>query len=724
MKKDWWKKKEGRFFEMFPKLLLALGIFLVIILSLLIGRQPYSSSLHEGDIALRPIYAPFDFTYDGEPDEAGTEQLRIKAREAVSDVFSKDPAVGDNIKASLEAFFKRIAQAKGREGIPEEQLAEELQPQVKISVSKEVLLNFIKAEDIAAVKSAALRISDSIFSKDIISTDEKRSLSASDRKKITVRQLKGRDETPVNVRQLWSVDKAKHQIKESTVRAIKGNKRLNAALTDVVQAMAVPNLTFDINETESRKQEAAKAIPLQYQQVEVKKQELLVGKGQKITKLHLEQLTAIGQRQTQQSAWALVLAFAVLTFLFLSMLAFYLKFFEPDVYTKITDLLLMTILVSGLIIMARFIIISPWPSYSIPFAAVSILLALLINPRVAITVTILSSVVIGIMVGNNINLTTTFLLGGLAGIFSSKDARQRYHLLRAGFLVGGTNFLAIAGIGLLNNLGYSTYTTEGFWGFLNGIGCAFITMGLLPVFERLFKKTTNITLLELSDMGQPLLKNLVLRAPGTYHHSLIVGNLAEAACETIGANSLLARVGSYYHDIGKIEKPEYFSENQEHVESAHEKLTLSMSRLVITNHVKDGVDLGRKHGLSPAILDFVGQHHGTSLIYYFYQRALEEIEDEGVLKEEGFRYPGPKPQTKETATVLLADSVEAASRTLQNPTAPRIEDLVHRIINNKFIDGQLDECPLTLKDLHRIAQAFNRVLTSIFHTRIEYPKEE
>jgi putative nucleotidyltransferase with HDIG domain len=246
-------------------------------------------------------------------------------------------------------------------------------------------------------------------------------------------------------------------------------------------------------------------------------------------------------------------------------------------------------------------------------------------------------------------------------------------------------------------------------------------MGLLHLFEMLFGITTNITLLELSDLNNPILKDLILKAPGTYHHSLIVGNLAEAACDAISANSLLARVGAYYHDIGKIEKAEYFSENEIEAKSRHEALTPTMSALIIINHVKDGIEVARKHNLPASILDFITQHHGTGLIYFFYQRALEKNGDESFLKEEDFRYPGPKPQTKEAAVVLLADAVEASSRTLSDPTPARIQALTQRIINNKFIDGQLDECDLSLKDLNKIAMSFARILTGIFHSRVEYP---
>ena len=257
---------------------------------------------------------------------------------------------------------------------------------------------------------------------------------------------------------------------------------------------------------------------------------------------------------------------------------------------------------------------------------------------------------------------------------------------------------------------------------LNSIVSSVIAIGILPIFEYLFKTVTNISLLELTDFGQPLLQRLVMEAPGTYHHSLVVGNLSEAACTAVGANALLARVGAYYHDIGKLEKPEYFSENQDIKNSKHDTLSPTMSKLVIINHVNGGLELAKKYRLNPRLMDFIQRHHGTSLVYYFYRRALETLEEDHEVREEGFRYPGPKPNTKETAIMLLADSVEAATRALKESSPTNIEDVVHKIINNKFIDRQLDECDLTLKDLEKISAVFIRILSGIYHTRITYPE--
>jgi putative nucleotidyltransferase with HDIG domain len=254
------------------------------------------------------------------------------------------------------------------------------------------------------------------------------------------------------------------------------------------------------------------------------------------------------------------------------------------------------------------------------------------------------------------------------------------------------------------------------------INAVFVT-GTIPLIENLFYYTTDIRLLEQANFNSPVLRELMVRAPGTYHHSVLVGNLVEAAAESIHANPLLARVAAYYHDIGKTSKPQYFIENAGQSENRHDRLAPSMSALILISHVKEGVELAKAHRLGQPIIDIIRQSHGTGLITYFYQKARNLAAQEGkTVDEREFRYPGPKPQTREAGLVLLADHVEAASRTLSDPTPARIQGMVQKIINNIFIDGQLDECELTLKNLHEIAKSFNQILVGIYHQRIDYPE--
>jgi len=260
------------------------------------------------------------------------------------------------------------------------------------------------------------------------------------------------------------------------------------------------------------------------------------------------------------------------------------------------------------------------------------------------------------------------------------------------------------------------------FGFMGGIGAGIVTAGIVPLVEIAFGYTTDISLLELANLDRPILRRLMIEAPGTYHHSVIVGSLVEAAASEIGANHLLTKVCGYYHDIGKINKPLYFIENQQNGKNKHDKLAPSMSGLILIAHVKEGVEIAKEHKLGQDIIDTIRQHHGTSLIKYFYDKA-RQLKGEDQVNIDDFRYPGPKPQTREAGLVMLADVVEAASRALDNPTPSRIQGLVQDLINNIFSDGQLDECELTLKDLHKIARSFNKILYGIHHHRIEYTEK-
>lgn len=391
---------------------------------------------------------------------------------------------------------------------------------------------------------------------------------------------------------------------------------------------------------------------------------------------------------------------------------------------KKVNLLYLILLFTSILATAYFVINHGWSKFYIPFCAIPILTTLLFNRlELSLLMTLAISIVTASITGNHLHLGVLFFVSGLISSILVLNARRRMTIIRAGFLAGILQAMLLFFIDIFwvvpKEVYYFSYATL----FFNGLASSIIAIGVLPLFEYLFNTITNISLLELADFNHPLLQRMILEAPGTYHHSLIVGNLSEAACGAIGANALLARIGAYYHDIGKLEKPEYFSENQNIFASKHDTLTPSMSKLVITSHTKDGVELAKKYKLNQSIINFIRQHHGKSLVYFFYRRALESLEEDQDIKEEGFRYPGPKPDSKETAVVMLADSVEAATRALKEPSPSKISEVVHKIINNKFIDGQLDECELTLKDLEKIAAVFIRLLGGIYHSRINYPEK-
>ncbi|MCI0469824.1 MAG: HDIG domain-containing protein [Nitrospirae bacterium] len=360
--------------------------------------------------------------------------------------------------------------------------------------------------------------------------------------------------------------------------------------------------------------------------------------------------------------------------------------------------------------------------YGIPIAAGAMFVKLIFDFHTAIIFSFAISLLSGIWFDNSLFVVYVFI-SCLTATFSVMRCRRRSDIIKGGVYVSVVN-TAVAGVILLSKGDILSYNALSAFLFaaLSGLNVAAVVSILLPAIESAFGVTTDISLLELLDLDQPLMHNLMIAAPGTYHHSVIVGNLAEAAAEAVGANPLLARVTAYYHDIGKLKMPEYFVENQGLV-GKHDRLTPHMSSMILISHVKEGLDLARQHKLPKIIIDIIQQHHGTNLITFFYSKALEQHPCEAVSQEE-YRYPGPKPQTRVAAIVMMADAVEAASRSLSDPTAMRISSLVDKIINNIFIDGQFDECELTLRDISEIKRRFARMLISIFHRRIEYPEVE
>ena len=382
-----------------------------------------------------------------------------------------------------------------------------------------------------------------------------------------------------------------------------------------------------------------------------------------------------------------------------------------------------------------------------PYAFAPLVLSVLLGRNhglyAAVFVSLWTQILFGVFDGP---LLTIALVSGFTAVFMTLQVRKRSRLIRAGFGVGVAVWVLSLAFGIIGpidpfNPALNDWQMLGMQSSLalaNGILTATIVGGLLPVLEHLFRITTDISWLEASDLNHPLLRRMTIEAPGTYHHSLVVANLAEAAAEAIHVNGTLCRVCAYFHDVGKLVKPDYFTENMNFERNPHDDLAPTMSALIIIAHVKEGVDLALKHNLNRQIIKVIQEHHGTSLVYYFYKRALQQQEDARAggkimnmreddvpeVKEASFRYPGPKPQTKESAIISLADMVESASRSLEKPTPQKIEQLVNDLIAQRIADRQLDECDLTLADLRVIAERFRFTLMTMLHTRIAYPKQE
>ncbi|UCB57405.1 MAG: HDIG domain-containing protein [Candidatus Omnitrophota bacterium] len=725
MKKNFqWKKTRYRAVQTTTRGVLAIIICLATIFTVYIGRKPYGEELKEGDISLRTIYAPIDFKYQIGVDEEKTEIARKEAMAAVEEIYEIEAQTIQNTNEKLDNFFAQIILVQNSKEIEENEKLKRIKEALGLELSDPDLKTFLSDVNPEETKNKIKTLLKRIFTKGIISGELENKIAESGQNYVVLKDIDGTEETKVSIERFSNMAKAKKEIAVDVQNLMPENRKLRIAAISLSELLLKPNVQFNEELTNQKRKLAYENAPLQYKEREVKKEELIIARGERVLREHLVKIKAIFRQQIKANRFMFFSGALMLTLIFLAIISIYLKSYEPRIYLSTRKLTAVAILFILILILAKIITYSPLPSYAIPTAIASILIAMLVSPRLAIIVTGILSILIGIIAGDKLNIAAVCFIGGVVGVFFIKGARRRSQILMTGCLVGLANFLTICAIELLHGLKYTVLLKEGFWGIINGLGSAVIITGILPVFEGLFNITTNISLLELSDLNHPLLKDMVFKAPGTYHHSLIVGNLAEAASEAIGANALLARVGSYFHDIGKTEKAEYFSENQiGTAKKKHDTLTPSMSSLIITNHVKDGVELARKYKLNQAVIDFIEQHHGTSLIYYFYQRALEKAEEE-LPKEEGFRYPGPKPQSKETAVVLLADSVEAASRTLADPTPARIKGLVRKIINNKFIDNQLDQCELTLKDLEVISDIFAHILMGIFHSRVEYEEKE
>jgi len=534
----------------------------------------------------------------------------------------------------------------------------------------------------------------------------------------------------VKVKKLYSWLDAKNVV--ATQAASSANPEV---VSEICRALMRPNVFYNEEVTNQKRQRAAAAIT---ETNIIKKGEKIVSQGEKITQTHLEKLKAI--KPLQKTAFVRMAIGTVSMVLFLlALLLLYIRKYESQFFSEYRKLVALAITILLSTIAERLLIIYgihelalPYPVLLIPAAITSTMVAILISPQLAILVTIITCIFIGVMSGINVEvlferLTLVFCVGMVAIFSLSPSVRRRRDMMVGGLYVCLTSPIIVVGTSLAQNAPSNDLVIDSIVGIISGLIVVILVPGLLPVFEYLMKTTTDIQLLEFSDLNHPLLKELEEKAPGTYHHSMNVSSLAEAAAEDINANALLARVGAYYHDIGKMERPECFSENQKNG-NIHDTIGPYLSVKIITKHVENGIKMARKHKLPQVIEDMIPQHHGTTLIHCFYIKA-QETEKHGTVVEDEFRYVGPKPQTKEAAIILLADSVEAASRSMmslnkENPTYKELRELVLRIINMKISDFQLDESNLTLSDLSIIVNSFLRVLDWMYHSRVVYPRDD
>ncbi|HTY08083.1 MAG TPA: HDIG domain-containing protein [Candidatus Edwardsbacteria bacterium] len=500
------------------------------------------------------------------------------------------------------------------------------------------------------------------------------------------------------------------------------------AAEELSRAIVTPNVFVKLDEFQAAQNDARCSVPATVGQVA--KGELIVGIYQRVDdaaaqklyslKARLDEISLASRRGGTRYLLTLLSRLLALGF-FLGIILFYLRQFRPEVFRSDRSMLLIaasilvTMLFSWLVIVQRQL--SP---YLIPAALGPMIISLMFDVTLGTIMAVTVSLLLGVVTGLNFPLTVVALVAGAVASFAVKGLRSRFQFMYTSFVaLALVSTLAIAAVEYLRPSSFLQIRQAVIWGPANAALCVVLTVVLLPLFEALFRTTTDYTLLELADLDQPLLKRLSIEAPGTFQHGLLVGNLAEAAAKAIGANSLQARIMGYYHDIGKLTKPEYFIENQLDSANKHDTLLPKMSFLVLVSHVKDGLNLAHQHRLPTVLIDAIAQHHGTTLSKFFYNKAQKAAD--GTVSETDFRYPGPRPQTKEVGLLMLADVVEATVRSLREYTPSRIRRMVKATIADKASELELDESTLTLHDLNLAGESFIPLLLSVFHQRIEYP---
>jgi len=715
--------------------------------------KKYSYKL--GDVVTRDIKAVKNFLIE---DKDATEASRKQAVENVLTVYDHDVNISkktnqrikkafDDLRATIETI-KSINSLKKSETSSSENEEQKLtlhnliwqkktdfEGKIGISVSDadyKVLELEAFSSDISNLISNILA---EIFDNGVVANKEMLMKEAD--RGIILSDIKTKNEMLVyDLKHFYGLDQAKIMVKIIGNPLLQNKTAdLRNLIVDFAQRLIQPNITLNRSETEERKKGAYSEVkPIFYK---IKAGEMLLREGERVTKDQLLKLKIYQEGVKNEKVLTNCIGSALFILCILMTIYALCIHNRPNLNNTKNLLFLASVLITFFFISSisgsladsvshytPFSISADSVSYGIPLAAGAMTTCLFLGIELAIPIAMLIAIGTAIIFKNRFDIFIYFLLNSLMAAYWMQNCRERKVFIKAGLKLGLLNVILATVIDVYTG-GSTIFKLMWDWGFAfsGGIGAGIVTAGIAPLVEIAFDYTTDIKLLELANLDQPILRRLMLEAPGTYHHSVIVGTMVEAAAAEIGANPSLAKVCGYFHDIGKIKKPLYFIENQANGVNRHDKLAPSMSSLILIAHIKDGVEIAKQNKLGHTIIETIRQSHGTSLISYFYDKA-KQLRGENAVNIDDFRYPGPKPQTREAGLVMLADAVEAASRTLSNPTPARILGLVQNLINKIFSDGQLDNCELTLKDLHNIAKSFNKILNGIYHHRIEYPEKQ
>lgn len=701
-----------------------------------------------GDIAHKTIKALQEFTVE---DEEATNLKRDEALRRVPVVFELDLRINNRLATEIRSAFgnarRLIAEEKNTLGLSSEdpipeasrpRLLQELRGAVdgpsRDRVLEICLNRSFSAElenEIVGLLRTGLARPGVILTRDLLVRYEERGIRI--RNSITgqIEPLK----QPATVRALPEA-RAQLRTLQDQLTTLAENEREPVAT--FVESRLVPNLVFD--ESETRKLEMAARNEVDPVLIQVKKGRVIVREGDEITEPNLLLLTALQQDKGPGQAVSRFVGIFILISLLQIVLQRYIVISRKRLRPHVNYFLLVILVhVTTLVVVKAECVLSDLVSTGIsfqalqdpslfyllaPFSLGAILIVLLATIHLSIVFSLVFSVTVALMTGD-LEIFIYALNGCLAAVYVLNQYRERSAITRAGLFIGAMNAVSVIAFQLYRGVEAFQWDALGwavFFGLLSGLIAAMMASLFLPVLESIFGITTDIRLLELSNLNTPILRRLAIEAPGTYHHSIIVGTLAESAAEAIGANALLVRVGAYYHDIGKLKKPEYYAENQIFEGNKHETLSPSMSSLILASHVKDGLALSEEIKLAKEVRDMIPEHHGTRLMTFFYRKAVDAADAKSPqVQEEHYRYPGPKPQSKEAAILMISDQVEAASRTLQDPSPGQVRSMIKRLVQSTIKDGQFDECDITVKELDRITRALERVIVGMNHHRIEYP---
>ncbi len=713
-------------------------VLTAVVVAIMLTRLPSESltTLTQGEIAPADVVAPFDLTME---DAEATAVKRTEAETAVLPVYAFDANVFANTEDKIRGLFTegRDWVAKYPENGQSPALRKQLLDRHGLDLELADVQTLVRLKFPADLEESLVSLMAKTFSQGIIVSKNLFIHGEAERGMVL---LDGRGkERPVRVTDLLDIGESERRFNDD-LALIEMPARSRAVLANLGQIFLTANVTYNKIETERRKSLARESITPVF--LTIKKDKVIVRKGDEVSADTVKILDQFNQRIRQRSSWlpTFVGTLILYLFLFITVWFYFGRAFKPqqaERQFRMTAAAIAGSLVLYKIFLALATTVSAamtGPAFSrleiyynaFPFQAATLIFAFLLPDPVTLVFIILNSLTAGLLVGGDFVLTIFSFVGGLAAVYGVKIYRRRYRAatLRAGFIVlPAVNALLILAFHLiLRHTSLAAFPAEVAMGILGGVFSAVLAFLLLPLVESAFGFVTGSKLLELTNSELPIFRQLQEEAPGSYHHSLIVASLAERAAEELGLDALLAKAGALYHDIGKTKMPEYFIENRSREFDLHKDLTPSMSTLVIKNHVKEGSELARKLKLPRALREIIEQHHGNSLVRYFYAKAKQTYDpEEQTVGEESFRYPGPAPQSKEAGLVMLADAIEAASRSLKAPTKDNLKRVITDIINNTLQDGQLDACDFSLRELRSVAAAFLTILYAIYHPRVEYP---